>query len=233
MDSSQHSGFVSAKSNIIYFACFCAFLCVITTIGIHSSLFDFGSLDYTQRAQLSESNWYSFSKWWVIIHCLLVLFSMWGILLLLGRKKIHLTSIGFLSFAVFSFTEIFRQLLALFYLNGLRQKYLSAVDEQAKLLISNSIDSFSLFAYAMFGLFILAFALGNLFYGLSLYKGGKWDKILGYMLLIWAVQGFIVLGNEFWQVGIISTIVGGFSLVFQPLVRLIVGVWIWKKISSE
>jgi hypothetical protein len=230
MASLIDGGLVKHNSRIIKFACACAFLTVITTIGIHSSLFDFGPLNAEQNALLFNNSWYHFGKWWVIVHCLLVIFSMWGVLLVIGRQKIHLTAIGFIFYCVFAFTEIFRQLLALFYLNGLRQNYLDAADDTIRSMIQSQMDNFGLFAYGMFGLFVLAFAAGNLIFGLSLIRGQFWDNVLGGLLLIWACQGFLVLCNEFWGMDWLSNAIENFSLIFQPFVRFVLGIWLMKKI---
>lgn len=211
---------------MIRLACIAAFLVVITTVGIHSNLFDFSGLDFRQRAELHADRWYHFSKWWIIIHCLLVIISMWGVALVLGRTKVAFTAPGMLFISVFGITEIFRQLLVLFYLNGLRQNYLEATDERTIEFITQNIQSFGLFAYALFGLFILAFALGNLFFGFALLKEQKLGHWLGILLIVWSVQGLMTLGNEFWNMGWFNEINKWFSLIIQPLIRLCVALWL-------
>ncbi|HMC00324.1 MAG TPA: hypothetical protein VKN14_04705, partial [Flavobacteriaceae bacterium] len=54
-------------------------------------------------------------------------------------------------------------------------------------LILTQIEGFNYFAYALFGLFMFAIAIGNLFYGLAFFKKDKWNKTLSIALLIWGV----------------------------------------------
>tara|TARA_R110002051_G_scaffold181774_1_gene251267 strand:+ start:38248 stop:38949 length:702 start_codon:yes stop_codon:yes gene_type:complete len=212
------------KKDLWFFA-ICSFLTVITTLGIHSGIFDFETTNIIEQVGLYKNSIYNLGFWWIIAHCLLVLCSMWGVFLIQYKKTLTLIGLGFLSYAVFCFTEIFRQLLYLFYLNGQFKRYAFADNDELRDSIFQEIQSFSLISYSLFGLFIFAFALGNLCYGLSLVRGSKWDKLLGYILLIWGIQGLLTLGNEFWEINWMGILIGKFSLVCQPFARLLIGLW--------
>ncbi len=219
----------NSLKNFTLFAAICGLLTVITTIGIHSSLFDLGKLDAEQRILLFQNPTYLLNRAWVIIHCLLVLVAMWGFLLIQFKQSPGFVGLGFAFFAVFSFTEIFRQLYALFYINSLRQQHVAATDDGIKEMLQASIDTGLLFGYPLFGMFILAFALGNLCYGISLVGGTKWNRILGYLLIIWSLHSLLNFFNEFWQIGRFSQFTEMFSLVYQPFVRLLIGIWLWQQ----
>ena len=220
------------KTYLVLFA-ICAFLSVFTTIGIHSGIFDFEPSIFNEEVQLYKNSTYNFGKWWIIGHCLLVLLSMWGIFLMFYKRSLPLFGLGFLFYTVFAITEIYRQLLYLFYLNGQYRRYELAENIERSGRIMHDINSFDLTSYALYAMFILAFALGNLCYGLGLAKGSKWDKILKIALLFWAVQGFLTLGNEFWEISWIDTLNESFGLVFQPLARFIIGSWFIVKIQEK
>lgn len=211
----------------ILFAAICCFLNVITTIGIHG-LFSHGATNFEESLLLYKSNIYLANRWWVIVHCLLVIVSMWGVFLIQYKKSPGAAGLGFLFFAVFAITEIFRQFLALFYLNGLRKNYLAATDEALKTLIKFNIENFGLISVSMFGLFILTFGLGNLFYGISMLRAKGFSKILGYLLIIWFVGTFLALMNEFWRIASLGSFIGWYSLIYQPLMRLLLAIWLWK-----
>ncbi len=223
------------KLNKAYLVLFsiCAFLSVFTTIGIHSGIFDFDLQIFNEEVKLYKNSIYNFGKWWIIAHCLLVLSSMWGIFLILYKRALPIFGFGFLFYAVFAITEIYRQLLYLFYLNGQYRRYELAENIERSGRIMHDIKSFDLTSYALYAMFILAFALGNLCYGIGLVRGAKWDKILAVILLFWALQGFVTLGNEFWEISWIDTLNESFGLVFQPLARFIVGYWFIVKIQEK
>lgn len=211
--------------NFILFAAIACLITVITTIGIHG-LFSYGPLSFEERLLLFKNPIYQLNRWWVIFHCLMVLTAMWGFFLLQFKKSPGFAGLGMMFFAVFSFTEIFRQIAVFFYLNQLRQKYLEATEPGVQEMIVNSMEDFGLIGFSLFGLFILSFALGNLCYGITLINQGKWDSILGWLLLIWGMVTLAIFANEFFNIPVLWDIAEWFSLIFQPLIRLLFGLWL-------
>ncbi len=207
----------------------CCLLSVITTLGIHSTLFDLGELSFDERLRVFENPTYMANRFWVIVHCLFALISMLGFLLIQYRKSPGFTLLGFAFFVVFVFTEIFRQMFVLFYLNNLRRAYLESNDSAVQEMIRINMEHASLVGYALFGLFIVAFALGNICYGISLLGGKKIDKILAYLMLIWGLGSLSAFGNEFWQSESLGIFIEYFSIIFQPMMRLLVGLWMLHK----
>lgn len=207
----------------------CCFLSVLTTLGIHSNLFDLGELSFDDRIRLFENSKYIANRFWIIIHCLFVLIAMLGFLLIQFKKSRGFTILGFVFFAVFSFTEIFRQMFVFFYMNNLRRSYLETDNEAMHEIIQVNIDHAGLIGYALFGLFIVAFALGNICYGISLLGGNKMDRILAYLLLVWGFGNLLAFGNEFWTSESVGHFVEYFSIIYQPIMRVLVGLWMLHK----
>src|SRR5215212_1928361 len=168
---------MNSSASFLRIASICCFLSVITTLGIHVGFPD-PPTDFEQRVLLFRNSVYITNCWWIIFHCLLVAFSMWGICLVLLRVSPGFAGIGFLFFAVFSIAEITRQMYVLFYVNGLREQYVLAIDPAMKQIIKNTLSSAGLLLYPLFGVFILAFALGNFFYGISLSRQKGFSKIV-------------------------------------------------------
>ena len=216
----------------LQFAIICCFISVVTTLGIHSGLFDLRDLSFDDRIRLFDNPKYIANRFWVIFHCLFVLIAMLGFLLIQFRKSQGFTLLGFIFFAVFSFTEIFRQMFVFFYLNNLRRSYLETTDDTAREVIQLSMDHAGLIGYALFGLFIVSFALGNICYGMSLLGGTKVDRILAYLLLIWGVGNLFAFGNEFWNSNAIGQFVEYFSIIYQPIMRVLVGLWMLHKLKG-
>lgn len=220
----------------IFLAIVCCFLSVITTLGIHSNLFDLGDLSFEERIKLFENSKYMANRFWVISHCLFVLISMLGFLLIQIKKSPGFTILGFIFFTVFSFTEIFRQIFVFFYLNNLRRAYIDTNDAAIQEMIRINMDHAGLIGYALFGLFIMAFALGNMCYGISLINGSKIDRILAYLLLIWSCGNLAAFVNEFLQSKNLGEFVEYFSIIYQPIMRILVGLWLFyqfKQIRNE
>ena len=222
----------SQFKSFLLFAVVCCFLSVVTTLGIHSNLFDLGTLSPEARLRLFENSTYLAKRFWIIAHCLFVLFSMLGFLLIQFRKSPGFTLAGFVFFAVFAFTEIFRQMFVLFYLNNLRRSFLETDDSSVQEMITANMEHASLIGYALFGLFIVAFALGNLCYGLSLMKNSNLDRFLGYLLLIWGTGNLLAFGNEFWQSDPLRKFIEYFSIIYQPFMRALVAMWMLHKTNE-
>jgi hypothetical protein len=205
---------------------------VVTTIGIHA-FFRFEGLTFEQRLLLYQDNSYLLNRWWVILHCLLVIIAMAGMRIILAKKTKGFSDLGFIFFVVFGITEIFRQLLVLFYLNGLRRQYLSAVDEASRSLIANHLDNFGLISLSLFGLFILSFGLGNFFYGMGMIRSVRFDRIVGYLLLFWSLGTFLALANELNEIPWLSMALPVFNLYYQPFMRLLLAVWLWRSATTH
>ena len=210
----------------------CCLLSVITTLGIHSNLFELGELSFDERIRLFQNSKYIINRFWVIIHCLFVLIAMLGFLLIQFKKSPGFSILGFVFFATFSFTEIFRQMFVFFYLNNLRRSYIEINDAAVREMIQINMDHAGLIGYALFGLFIVAFALGNICYGISLLGSTKIDRILAYLLLIWGFGNLTAFGNEFWEAESLGQFIEYFSIIYQPIMRIVVGLWMIYKFKQ-
>ena len=215
------------QKNFIRFASVCCFITVITTLGIHA-FFPDPPANFEERLLLFRDKTYLINRWWVIIHCLLVIVAMWGIALLQLKKTPGLTGLGFLFFCVFGIAEITRQMMVLFYINVLREQYVTATDSVIKGELKITLASASQLTGPLFGVFILMYGLGSLCYGLSLIKSKGFSKLLSIMLIIAGIVGFIVLGNNFWKLPSLDRAIEKYSYSFTPLLRALTGIWLWK-----
>jgi hypothetical protein len=219
------------QKSFIRFASLCCFLSVITTLGIHS-FFPDAPPNFEDRVVLFRDLIYLINRWWVIMHCLLVIVAMWGFALLQFKKTPGLTGLGFLFFCVFAIAEITRQMMVLFYINGLREQYHNAANaitrDNLKLIMSNA----GLLTSPLFGLFILTFGLGGICYGLSLIRTKGFSLLLAIMLIISGIASFVLLGNDFWKSPLLENVMHKYNLSFTPLLRFLIAVWLWKRAND-
>ena len=219
------------QKKFIRFASICCFLSVITTLGIHAYFPDPPS-SFEERVLLFRNTTYLVNRWWVIIHCLLVIVAMWGFALLQFKKAPGFAGLGFLFFCVFAIAEITRQMIVLFYMNGLREQYVNATDPVIREGIKLTLTHAPLLTAPLFGLFILAFGLGGLCYGLSLLDTRGFSKLIGILMIVSGIASFILLGNNFWQSDSLEKVIEKYNMTFTPLLRLLTGVWLWKKANT-
>lgn len=216
------------QKTFIRFAAVCCLLSVITTLGIHAYFPD-PPASFEERIFLFRNTTYLVNRWWVIVHCLLVVAAMWGFALLQWKDAPGLAGLGFLFFGVFAIAEITRQMIVLFYINGLREQYVNATDIAVKEGIKLALTHAPLLTAPLFGLFIMAFGLGGLCYGISLWPSRGFSKWIAVMMLASGIMSLVFLGNSFWQNESLGRFIEKYNLTFTPLLRLLTGVWLWKK----
>jgi len=143
---------------------------------------------FERQLDLRNRGLYLTRLWIVLIHCLLVVVSMYAVCLLSVRAKPGWAGLGFLAFFVFALTEIFRTSLALFALNrSWRTRYAANPDPETRGSIRAMIEAFVGINDALFFIFIVAFFLGLLCYGVALAADKTSDRAMGFLFLTWAV----------------------------------------------
>lgn len=208
-----------------------AIVTALTTIGVH--YVNFQADTFEQRLALSTHTGYILHRWMIILHCLLVVVSMLGVGIIVFQKSHGLAILGFLGFAVFGFTEIARMFSVLEYLNPLRKEYLAATDDATRALLKHSIEHFQFVGFTLFAVFAFAFALGNLCYGLAMQNGNDRMRWIGIGFLYWAFIGIAGMVNEALQSGVIDAITDTNAKVFQPVFRLLIGLWLLTRTTGR
>jgi hypothetical protein len=91
------------------FAAACALLSVLTTLAVHVLPELWADANtFEKQLQLRNNSYYFARLWVVILHCILVVVSMYAIALLRFRDTPALAGLGLLGFIVFGFTEMLR-----------------------------------------------------------------------------------------------------------------------------
>jgi len=207
-----------------------AFLSVITTIGIHGVIT--GPSTFEESLVVFRETPYILSKWWVILHCLLVVFSAYGLMHHPGNHNGKLAGLGYTFYVGFGIIEITRMSLVLTYLFNLREKYLQAGSDVQREIFRAALDSFSGIGEGLFVAFIISFLFGNLFFGLSLVAGKSLVRVLGVVLLIWSAASAATLMNVHLRSESLDTLLEYFSISFQPAARLLLGICLWRASQS-
>jgi hypothetical protein len=165
----------------------------------------------------------------VLLHCALVVVSMFALGLPAVRRAPVAVIFGFLAFACFGFTEILRTAISIFAINrNWRAAYATAVDPTTRERFRAFIESYSGVNDALFFIFYTAFTVGLICYGTAFVRTNGRMSQLGILFTAWAVlnlPGWIdtVTGAEW--LGPYFEWVGP---AFQPLARAWIGLWLWK-----
>ncbi len=213
----------SQHSTLLAVAAVCALLSVVTTIGIHG--FITGPATFEESLVMYKTPYYIFTKWWVILHCLFVVVSIYGICTYTSHSAF--SRLGLLFYTAFGLTEVFRMLLVLHYLNVLRDRFLAA-DSHIQEIIRLDLDAFAGISQTMFVGFTLFILLGNLFTGIAALSGVGIMRFVGYALLIWACVLMLSLINIYMGNSALDSVIHYFSLSIQPAVRLLIAFALYK-----
>jgi len=212
-------------------AAVCALFSAVTTLAVHLLPWLWADVDtFQERLALPHNSLYMGRLWIVLVHCVLVVVSMFGVAALKFRDSPGLIGLGFLSFVVFALAEWLRTSLALFALNRKwRVDYSAEKDDAVRASVRATIDAFAGVGDALFFIFYAAFLLGIVCYGFALIGSRGFDGKVGWLFLLWSALNLPVLidtftGREY--CGAFFEWVGPF---FQPVARVIIGLWLWSK----
>ena len=212
------------------FGAVCAVVTALTTLVVHivPNLWA-DATTFEQQVALRLDPIYLAQRWTILLHCALVILSMFA----LGAAKLRtapaLVSFGFLGYLCFGFTEIVRTSISIFAVNRTwRAGYAAATDDGTRERFQSLIAAYGGINNALFFVFYTSFLIGLVCYGLAFLRSEGRKSNLGLLFAAWsllsvpafidAITGTESLGRNFEWVG----------PYFLPLARLYVGVWLWK-----
>ncbi|MCM3870893.1 MAG: hypothetical protein ND895_09410 [Pyrinomonadaceae bacterium] len=220
---------MSVSTRFLRFASICAFATALTTLAIHLLPELWADADtFEEQLQLRHNSSYVLHSWVTVVHCLLVVVSMFGLGVLRLSVAPVLIRFGFLGFLFFAFIEILRTSLRIFALNRTwRANYEAATDDAARMSLRATIGAFSGINESLFFLFLTAFIIGLLCYGFAFVGAKGLEQKVGLLLLLWAalsIPGYVdtVRGTE-----VLSAYFEWVGSYFQPIARALLGVWLW------
>lgn len=211
------------------FAAVAAFASALTTLAVHLLPRLWRADSFEQGLALPSNPLYMGRLWIVLVHCALVVISMFAVAVRKLRSDPALASFGLLGYLAFALAEWLRTSLVLFAVNrSWRVRYAGATDETARGVARGAIEAFGGVNDALFFLFFTAFTLGTLCYGLALSKGRGLEKAVGLVYLIWFALNLPPALDEFAGFSGLATPFAWVGPVFQPAARVLTGVWLWR-----
>jgi hypothetical protein len=219
---------VTFSRAFLRFAAACAVLSALTTFGVHlfPNLYPAPATFEAQVALHANPIWV-FRLWWVLVHILLVLISMWGFAGVKLRTAAGPVGIGLMGFLLFGFAEFVRVSFSLFALRAWRAQYAAAGEEAAREALRTLLEAWPGINRSLFFLLAFGFLLGNLFYGIATRSGEGLEKGVGAVLLLWSAISLAGILNDYGGVSFLA-LPEWLSVTFQPAARVLVGIWLWK-----
>lgn len=215
------------RSSFYKAAGICALLSGLTTFAVHLLPLAWSSATtFEQQVALRLNPLYLARLWVVYLHLSLVVVSMLGIALIKLRTSPGPALLGLIGYLLFAFTESARVSLSLFAVNGSwRALYATSSDEAIRSAMRTLLLGWPGISEALFVLFMLGFAAGNLSYAVATWRSEGIEKAISVALLIWAMMGAYEIaqfsvGARLWPLP------EWVSYTFQPAVRFLIGAWL-------
>jgi hypothetical protein len=174
---------------------------------------------------------YIVRSWVYLLHPFLVFMAALGIAMRIRRSASAAALIGLLGFALWAFTEAGQQTLTLFAFDEWRNAYATADEVMREQIRTNTLIYDGLWD-AMYFLLLIGFAIGNLCFGVTLFRSHGLTRVVGAFLL---AAVLLTLTNILPELGLPSLpdTLGMWSYAaIQPLGRALIGLWLWR-LSNE
>jgi len=214
-------------------ASICSFLGAITTILL---IYLPGPLaeGFEAQAELYLNSLYISKLWLLFLHPQFNTMAVLGITILFFKKHPEFVIPGTFFILVWALTEMAQQAFMIDTVNQIwRPDYLSEMDEINKADIRTQLSGVGGLWDFMYFLVIYGFGFGTLLFGLAMIKGDQFAHWIGYAFIfigILSLLSFIryYMGLRFLS-GFVDWIYTWIYSVLQPLVRIALGIWLWKQ----
>jgi len=223
--------------NFLKFASICSILGAITTT-LAIFLPNPETTGFDSMAMLHQNTLYLSKLWILFIHPQVNIIASLGVAaLLLHKKPLHII-VGTFFLIVWAYTEMSQQALLIDALNQYwRPGYLGAENETIKATFLTLIEGTNGISDSKYFLVIYGFGLGSLLYGFAFIPELGLGKWIGVALIFIGLLTFLSFIRYYLGVGFLSPVVDWcYEWIYpylQPLVRIVIGLWIYKQITVE
>ncbi len=231
-----HTGHKNFK-RFLTVAAICSFLGALTT-ALLLFLPNPEVADFQSRTLLYENKLYLSKLWILFIHPQVNIIASLGVGYLLFKKYPLQILIGTFFLLIWAYTEMSQQALLIDALNQIwRPGYLNAENEAVKTTFFTLIEGASGISDSKYFLVIYGFGLGSLLYGLAFINQSGWAKLIGVSLVFIGLLSLFSFGRYYLGLSFLNPIVNwSYEWIYtylQPLVRIALGIWIFKKIKES
>ena len=214
----------------------CSFLGALTTV-LLIFLPNPVSTDFESQTLLFENRLYLNKLWILFIHPQLNILASLGIAYLLLKKYPLQIIVGTFFLLVWALTEISQQSLLIDSLNQIwRPGYVEAENEVTKNMFMTLINAANGISDSKYFLVIYGFGIGSLLYGMAFVQQNGLAKWIGAALLFIGLLSISSFARYYLGISSLNTIVNwSYEWIYpylQPLVRIAIGIWIFKEIKK-
>ncbi|HZN02524.1 MAG TPA: hypothetical protein VFD06_02945 [Candidatus Polarisedimenticolia bacterium] len=182
------------------------------------------------------------ARWWVnFVHIFLALAGYAATAWALRARSRMLSALGFLWFLLWGFTELLGVSIHIWAVNRTWRAGWAAADAATRDILRANLTGFSAVWDGMFFLLLVAFLLGTLCFGIAAVSGGSGiaaargsglERWVGAMLLLAVPLTIAILLDGYAGMTAAGRAVERIYPVLQPVSRVSMGVWLWRRTSA-
>ena len=225
------------KSRFLRVASICSILGAITTILL---IYLPGAVasGIEEQAALYLNKLHMFKLWMLFLHPQFNFIAILGIAVLLIKKYPEYIIPGTFFLAIWAVTEMAQQAFMIDTVNQIwRPEYLNETDEGRKLMIENQLSMTGGIWDFMYFLIIFGFGLGTMLLGFAMIKVDKLAIGIGSAFIFIGILSLLSFlryyaGLTFFSAGV-DWVYFWIYPVLQPIVRIALGVWLWKQAVNK
>ena len=170
---------------------------------------------------------YVLRSWVYLVHPFLVLMAALGVALRMRLVAPGPVLVGSLGFLLWAFSEAAQQTLTLFAFDRWRVAYPSA-DEVLRTQIRMQVAVYDGLWDALFVLLLIGFAIGNLLFGVVLWREDGLSRLVGGFFLAACLLTLSILAGEVLGFTLPGPLAAWAYPAIQPLGRTLIGAWLWR-----
>lgn len=194
--------------------------------------------DFETRTTLFNNSIYISKLWVLFIHPQVNMLAALGIAYLFYRKYPLQIIFGTLFLLIWSFSEMSQQALLIDTLNQIwRPGYVQALTDVDKNMFTTLIKAANGISDSNYFLVIYGFGLGSLLYGLAFICENGLGKWIGISLIFIGLLSLLSFARYYLGISFLNGIVDfSYEWIYpylQPLVRVVLGVWILREIKKK
>lgn len=233
MESPAESHAVTFTPAFYRAAAICSFVSAVTTLMLIFLPDLYGPAPTLEaRFARTENPWYLLRAWAYLVHPFFVVGAALGVAMALRHTRAGLAVAGFLGFLLWGFTEASQQTLTLVAFHRWAEAFPNA-DETARAMLQAQVSTYDALWDAMYLLLIIAFLIGNLFYGIAMWRGRGLTKALSLFFFAAATLTLMIISGELGGPVLPAPIGRWLYPLIQPAARVAIGVWLWRNATID
>ncbi|MGD1841528.1 MAG: hypothetical protein ACFB0B_11625 [Thermonemataceae bacterium] len=188
--------------------------------------------NFEEQIQLAQNPYYLARLWVNFVHIPLALMGYLGLAYVVQHKALLRATAGFRWFLIWGTIEMLGIAGIIFTVNKNWRVNYTAAAETEQPFIKAHIEYYMAVWDSQFFVLLIAFLLGTIFFGWATWKSKGLERVVSYLFWLAAPLTIFIILSGYFQVNWLGGLVGVIYPILQPVSRLLLGIFLWRKATS-